>query len=92
MEKQYKEIRRITAIALRQLCIREDWYTAGDEEEYRHLLFDLAQNKENLSTEDIIEIAADILEHSDSYSVVGVCIENVAFEVACIAQTYFVEV
>ena len=48
--KQYKEIRKIHASALRQLCIDHDWYTAGDNEEYGHLLFDLA---------------ADIMEHSE---------------------------
>lgn len=88
--KQYREIRRISASALRQLCIDHNWYTAGNNDEYRHLLLDLAGNKKNLSTEDIIEIAADIMEHSEldgEYS-----IEDVAFEVACIAYTFFQEV
>ena len=87
--KQYKEIRRISASALRQLCIDHDWYTAGDNEEYEHLLLDLAGHKENLSTADIIEIAADIMAHSnmsDDYSV-----ESVAFEVARIADVFFEE-
>lgn len=54
--KQYKEIRKIHASTLRQLCINQDWYTAGDNDEYGHLLFDLAQNKENLSTADILSL------------------------------------
>jgi hypothetical protein len=88
--KQYKEIRKIRASALRQLCIDRDWYTAGDNDEYSHLLYDLANDKENLSTADIIEIAADIMAHSDmsdDYSV-----ESVAFEVARIADVFFEEV
>ncbi len=89
MKKQYKETRKITASALRQLCVEHDWYTAGDNDEYGHLLYDLAQNKENLSTADIIEIAADIMEHSDLDD--DCTIESVAFEVARIALTFFEE-
>lgn len=88
--KQYKEIRKIRASALRQLCVDHDWYTAGDNDEYGHLLFDLAGHKENLNTADIMEIAADIMAHSeldDDYT-----IENIAFEVARIADVFFEEV
>lgn len=88
--KQYKEIRKIHANALRRLCINQDWYTAGDNDEYGHLLFDLAQNKENLSTANIIEIAADIMEHSELDD--DCTIESVAFEVARIADVFFEEV
>lgn len=87
-EKQYKEVRKISAQSLCQLCIENNWYTAGDNDEYEHLMLDLAANKENLNTADIIEIAADIMEHSnlsDDWT-----IENVAFEVARIATTHFV--
>ena len=90
MKKQYKEIRKITASSLRALCVRQDWYTSGDNDEYGHLLYDLTQNKENLSTADIIEIAADIMAHSDLDD--DCTIENVAFEVASIANVFFEEV
>ncbi len=89
MKKQYKEIRKIHASALRQLCIEKDWYTAGDNDEYRHLLLDLAEHKGNLTTTDIIEIAEDIIEHSEMDS--DCTIENVAFEVARIASVSFEE-
>ena len=36
--KQYKEIRKIHANALRRLCINQDWYTAGDNDEYGRAL------------------------------------------------------
>ena len=88
--KQYKEIRKISASSLRSLCIHQNWYTAGDNDEYNHLLHDLAGNKENLSTTDIIEIAADIMDHSDMG--VDYTIESVAFEVASIANVFFEEV
>ncbi len=89
MNKNYKEIRKISARTLRQLCVDNDWYIMGDNDEYEHLLFDLAEHKENLSTADIIEIAADIMEHSELSS--DCTIENIAFEVARIATTHFIE-
>lgn len=89
MKKQYKEIRIIRASSLRQLCIDHDWYTAGDNDEYGHLLFDLADNKENLTTADIIEIAEDIMAHSDLDA--DCTIESIAFEVARIACVFFEE-
>lgn len=88
--KQYKEIREIRASALRQLCIDKDWYTRGDNDEYGHLLFDLADKKDNLSTMDIIEIAKDIMEHSSISS--DYRVEDIAFEVARIADVFFEEV
>ncbi len=88
--EQYKEIRKIRASALRQLCVDHDWYTAGDNDEYGHLLYDLAENKENLSTADIIEIAADIMEHSELDD--DCTVESVAFEVARITCVFFEEV
>lgn len=85
---RYKEIRTLTAYNLRALCIRQNWYTRGDNAEYEHLLYDLADNKPHLTTEDIIEIAEDIAAHSslqDGYDVAGIAWEvnrasNVSFE------------
>lgn len=88
--KQYKEVRKISVSALRQLCVDKDWYTAGDNDEYGHLLFDLAADKENLTTADIIEIAADIMEHSELDD--DCTVESIAFEVARIANVFFEEV
>lgn len=64
MKYGYKEVRTISANRLRKLCIDHDWYTRGDNEEYRHLLDDMAGDKENITTEDIVEIARDIIEHT----------------------------
>ena len=88
--KEYREIRKISANALRQLCIDHDWYTAGDNDEYGHLLYDLANDKENLTTADIIEIASNIMEHSDLND--DCTIESIAFDVAKIANVFFEEV
>lgn len=88
---KYEEIRRISASNLRALCINMNWYTRGDNEEYGHLLIDLAERKENLTTCDIIEIAEDIAAHSD---LDDVCpeddiIASIAYEVASISTTCF---
>lgn len=89
MKYGYKEIRRISACDLRNLCISEDWYTCGDNDEYGHLLLDLAGRKENITTDDIVEIASDIIEHSD-LSVTD--FETVAYKVANIAVVTIVPV
>lgn len=75
----YKETRRLGASALRALCIRENWYTLGDNDEYEHLLLDLAGNKPHLATGDIIAIAEDIAAHSDLDE--GWTVEAIAFEI-----------
>lgn len=75
----YKETRRLGASALRALCIRENWYTLGDNDEYEHLLLDLAGNKPHLATGDIIAIAEDIAVHSDLDE--GWTVEAIAFEI-----------
>ena len=62
----FKEIRRIHASDLRALCVKNDWYTRGDNEEYGHLLFDLAGHKDNITTDDVCEIVQDIIDHSDA--------------------------
>ena len=85
---RYIEIRHLTAYDLRGLCIRQNWYTGGDNAEYEHLLYDIADSKPHLTTEDIIEIAEDIAAHSalrDGYNIEGIAWEvnricNVSFE------------
>lgn len=82
---KYKEIRKIDANLLRQFCVAYKLYTCGNNEEYRHLLFDLAEDKENLKTDDIVEIAEDIKAHSDT----DMKIEDICYYVAEMAITIF---
>ena len=42
MNRAYRETRRLSPSALRALCIRQEWYTRGNNDEYGHLLLDLA--------------------------------------------------
>ena len=54
---KFTEIRTIGASDIRKLCIKNDWYTRGTNDQYRHLQLDLCEWKDNLTTEDIVEIA-----------------------------------
>lgn len=87
MSVKFKETRRISANNLRALCVRQDWYTGGTVEEYEHLLLDLADNKENITTADIVEIAYDIINHSSNIAEDE--ITSVMFAVGEIANTFF---
>ena len=64
MKYGYKEVRRLHSTDLRALCIRENWYTGGTNEEYANLM-DMTKT-ENITTDDIVEIATDIIEHSET--------------------------
>ena len=86
MEK-YVETRRLSVLALRELCIENDWYTRGDNDEYEHLLLDLAGSKPHLDTDGIIAIAEDIAAHSRLGD--GEDVPAIAFEVARICSVTF---
>lgn len=79
---KFKETRTMCSTALRKLCIRNNWYTAGTNEEYAALfdrLTDCCGCLENLTTEKLVEIAADIWEHSE---ITDYTFETVLFELA----------
>lgn len=84
---EIKEIRRIDATDLQNLCIKHNWYTAGNSKEYSNLLFNLAESKENLTTNDIITIANDIIEHSSNME--NELLTSVCFEITRICYTFF---
>lgn len=84
----YKEIRRMEARRLRSLCIEKGWYTQGDNKAYQHLLYDVAEKLENITTDDLVEIAEDILEHSET----DYDIPSVMFELARICHTTIEEI
>lgn len=88
MKGRYREVRRIYSEELRALCIKNGWYTRGDCTAYSHLLNEMANEKENITTDDIVEIAQDILEHSDTDQE----LTSICFDIAKIAVTFFEEV
>ena len=78
---KFKEYRTMDASTLRRVCIANNWYTNGTNEEYGNL-FDRLRNcygyAENLTTEKLVEIANDIWEHSEMPS--DYTLETVLFE------------
>ena len=63
---KYIEHRRIYSSRMRALCIEHDWYNAGTNEEYGHLLYNLC-GEHDLTTEDVSEIVDDIIAHTEEY-------------------------
>lgn len=81
------EERRITMSALRSLCIRENWYTLGTDEEYDHIL--LFADRNEMTTENLAKVAADIMAHSEMD-----CdrdIPNTMFSICECCHTFFYE-
>lgn len=64
MKYGYKETRKMLSWDLRKLCINNEWYESGDAEDYSNLL-EKVDSLENITTDNIVEIATDIIEHSD---------------------------
>ena len=56
------EVIGINSSDVRNVCIREDWYTRGDNEAYSHML---GMCRQPYSVNLLESIAKDIYEHSD---------------------------
>lgn len=88
---KYTETRILTPAKLRSLCIAHDWYTCGTNEAYRalfELLYDDMGCPENMTTEKLAEVAADIMDHS---KITEYTITAVMYELAKACDTYFDE-
>lgn len=90
---KFREVRTVSASDIRKLCIRNNWYTRGDNDQYEHLQNDLCEQKDNLTTEDIVEIAEDIIAHSEieHYCSNDELIASVAFEIITRAASVYFE-
>lgn len=79
-------IKRVwNAIAIQKMCIENDFYTLGDNEEYNNLFDHIAHNE---PTPENIRIAAeDIVKHSDLDSYEQSRIENVETVMFLIEKT-----
>ena len=84
MSKKFIEKRVLYNDDLRNLCISKNWYTKGDNEQYSKLL---KKCNDNMTTEDIIEIAEDILQHSKTEHY----LESIAFEISKMMYSFFEE-
>lgn len=63
MKYGIKEIRRMYPFDIRDMCIRFNWYTRGTNEEYCRML-DHVASLVNVTTDDILDVAFDIMQHS----------------------------
>lgn len=86
---KYTETRTLDSSKLRAICIENDWYTHGTNEEYASLFAKLHDEygcPENMTTEKLAEIAADIMTHSE---ISDYTITSVMFVLARACVTYF---
>ena len=86
---KFIETRILDSSKLRSICIQQAWYTLGTNEEYADLFAKLHDENgcpENMTTEKLAEIAADIMAHSE---ITDYTITSVMFVLACSCSTYF---
>jgi len=58
-----KEIKRIDTDKLRSMCIKNNWYTAGNTTDYSKM-FKMC-NKDNITPNHLYKIAEDIYKHTN---------------------------
>ena len=83
LEGKYTESRQLFPEDLRQLCIKNNWYTNGTQEEYGLLLYSLTVG--DMTTAKIGIIAEDIKKHSNTEEEVT----SIMFDIARICRTFF---
>ena len=88
----YTENRTMSASDLRALCIRNNWYTCGTCKEYEALfnrLYDEDGCPVNLTTKKLVEIADDIMAHSE---ISDYTITSVMYELNRVCTVFFDEI
>lgn len=78
-----KERRVLYPSDLKELCIKNRWYTKGTNEDYNNL-FDFIREKE-ITTDAIVDIAFNIFQHSNLHEE---SFSFVMFEVGRICTTF----
>lgn len=66
---KYEELKRLSPDAVRNLCIKKEWYTRGDVNAYAAMLdkvWKIEESEKSITPDQLGEIAEDILEHSDT--------------------------
>jgi len=53
----------VNDMKVRQMCINDNYYTRGDNEEYSHMLFEMCEQAHDI--DGVKEIAKDIASHSN---------------------------
>ena len=71
------------------LCINKGWYTSGNNDQYERMLSYVEKHHQDPTTQDIYNVAKDIMEHSNDperpidsymYEIYRKCV-NVFFEI-----------
>lgn len=90
---KYTEHRRLHTEDLRNLCIKQNWFTCGSCKEYDTFLQRVALGRE-LTTDLIVELATTIYRHSelDNDHSVSEHLQNIMFLIAKASYTFFEEV
>ncbi len=65
------ETRHWNSLDVRAMCIREDLYTLGDDEEYTAML-ESVEDRSYPTLEDIYRVAEDIYRHSAGQTVTNI--------------------
>ena len=86
--EQYKETRKMTAYDLRRVCIEYNLFTRGTNEEYEKFL--AMADVENITTNDLMNMAKEIEEHSVITD--GVCTEDIMYILNRATHTIFSKV
>ena len=74
----YSETRTISYFDLRNLCIINNWFTHADCRQYDEFLTK-AGNLKNITTDDLVELATDVMEWNDTD---GAECEDIMWELA----------
>jgi hypothetical protein len=85
---KYEELRRLSAERVRTLCICKGWYMKGTAEQYTALLnkvWDIEESEKSITTDQLGEIAEDILKHSNT----DYTVESIMWELNRAANTSF---
>ena len=84
------EKRTLSMYRLRSLCVTNEWYTCGTNEEYANLLSSVHDDNfepVEMTTQKLAEIAADIMRHSNMPADYDLCC--VMYELAKVCETCF---
>ena len=90
---KFTETRKLSASDLRNVCIAENWYTMGSNEDYSHIL--MFANANEMTVENIAYIATDIINHTpakafaDCYANGIKPIEHVMYRIAEKCHSFF---
>ena len=93
---EIKEIRKLSSDKVRMLCIKKNWYTCGTNEDYAKML--AATDKEDITANDIYDIAIDIINHSNLKDYAKSCgmsinsndfIECIMYEIGELVRTFY---